>query len=190
MTPTNPPQYSISEILEAIVPNPQILTPAELDGKQEDMGINVTAYCKESWNSCVAKTLSNTKQAEQAINQLIYTQDKVLLEEFAEFCHEHYTGCYRDDGEELYNYGYSDEIVNLVPQFLGKRAEVSDLVATDTPSQEKPLKSAQEEIYSQVLELIDSLYEYDTVAVERATYQDENFVCVSKDELRAKARAK
>ena len=60
--------------------------------------------------------------------------------------------------------------------------------------QEYHIKTAKKElnqlIYSQVLELIDGLYEYDTVAVERATYQDENFVCISREQLIKAAKAK
>lgn len=52
----------VEKKLLLVVPNVQVLTKEELDGKQEDMGINVTAYCKESWNNCVAKMLSNIAQ--------------------------------------------------------------------------------------------------------------------------------
>ena len=50
-----------------------------------------------------------------------------VLEEFAEFCHEHYLGCVGDDESKTgYWYGYDNEIVCLIEPFFAKLNQLKE----------------------------------------------------------------
>lgn len=43
-------------------------------------------------------------------------KDRILLEKFAEFCHEHYKGTSNENG--IWFYSYDNEIINYVDKFM------------------------------------------------------------------------
>lgn len=52
------------------------------------------------------------------------TDNRELLERFAEFCHEHYLGCSQNNGSKSgFEYAYEAEVVFMVNEYLQSMKE-------------------------------------------------------------------
>ena len=107
MTPTNPPQYSISEILKTYAK-----ASAKIDYWKTDLNSPV-GYRKRKINS----------EAEQAINQLIYTQVLELIPEKVDMKQVPYQ---KDIQPQYYVAGFNQAIDDMTERIKAKYIGASE----------------------------------------------------------------